>query len=68
MTKDDKLLWDLITTLKKIRPLGIHGSCMKKYEKDLHTKEELLFLDNKLVVPAAVRRAFSSMLHESHSS
>ena len=66
MTKDDKFLWDLITTLKTGRPLKIHGLYMKNYEKDLHTRDDLHFLDNKKVKPAAARGAFSSMLHESH--
>ena len=29
-------------------------------------KDELLFLDNKLVVPATIRGTFNSMLHETH--
>ena len=29
-------------------------------------KDELLFLDNKLVVPATIRGSFNSMLHETH--
>ena len=66
LTKDDKILWNLITTLKMGRPLGNQRFFMKSSEKDLNTKDELLFLDNKLVVPAAVRETFSSMLHESH--
>ena len=40
---------------------------MKNYTKDLHVKDELLFLDNKLVVPATIRGTFNSMLHETHS-
>ena len=66
MTKDDKVLWDLITTLKTGRSLEIHGFYMKNYEKDLHTRDDLLFLDNKIVIPAAARGAFSSMLPFSH--
>ena len=66
MTTDDKLLWDLITTLKTGRPLEIYGIYMKNYEKDPHTREDLLFLDNKIKIPAAARGSFSSMLHESH--
>ena len=66
MTKDDKFLLDLITTLKTRRPLEIHGFYMKNYEKDLQTRDDLLFLGNKKVIPAAAWGAFSSMLHESH--
>ena len=47
MTQDDKVLWDLITALKTGRPLEIHGFYMKNYEKDLHTRDDILFLDNK---------------------
>ena len=65
MTKNDKFLWDPITTLKTGRPLEIRGFYMKNYEKDLHMRDDLLFLDNKIVIPAAARDAFSSMLHES---
>ena len=66
LTQDDKVLWDLIKTLKTGRPLENHGFYMKKHEKDLHTRDDLLFLDNKIVKSAAARGAFSSMLHESH--
>ena len=48
------------------RPLGFYGSYIKNFEKDLYTSDELLFLDNKFVVPEADRGVFSSMLHESH--
>ena len=46
--------------------MGIHGFYMKNYAKDLHVKDELLFLDNKLVVPATFRGTFNSMLHQTH--
>ena len=65
ITKDDKDLWDLITTLKRGRPLEIHGFYMKNYEKALPTRDDLFFLENKKVMSAAARGAFSSMLHES---
>ena len=66
MTREDTVLWDLIETIKRNRPMGIHGTYMKNYTKDLHVKDELLFLDNKLVVPATIRGTFNSMLHETH--
>ena len=68
MTKDDKTLWDLITTLimKMGRPLGIYGSFMKSYENNVQARDELLFLDDNLLVPAAARKACSSRLDESH--
>ena len=66
MTKDVEVLWDLITTLKTGRPLEMHRFYMKNYEKDLHTRDDLLFLDNKKLIPPGGHVAFSSMLHESH--
>ena len=66
MTREDKVLWDLIETIKRNRPMGIHGTYMKNYTKDIHVKDELLFLDNKLVFPATIRGTFFSMLHETH--
>ena len=46
--------------------MGIHGAYMKIYAKDLHVKDDLVFLDNKLVNPATIRGASNSMLHETH--
>ena len=46
--------------------MGTHGAYMKIYAKDLHVKDDLLFLDIKLVVPATIRGTFNSMLHETH--
>ena len=51
---------------KTNRPRDIHGAYMKIYAKDLHVKDDLLFLDNKLVVPATIRGTLNSMLHETH--
>ena len=67
ITKDDKILWGLITTLKPGRPLESHGFYMKNNEKDLRTRDDLFFLDNKIVIPAAARGKLSSMLHNSHA-
>ena len=39
---------------------------MKNFAKDLHVKDDLLFLDNKLVVPATIRATFITMIHETH--
>ena len=66
MTREDEVIWDLIETLKTKRPVGIFGSYMKNSSKDHHIKDGLLFLDNKLVVPATIRGIFSTMLHETH--
>ena len=66
MTRDDKMIWDLIETKKTKRPMGIHGSYMKNFANDLHGKDDLLILDNKLNVPATIRSTFTAMLHEIH--
>ena len=66
MTGEEKVQWDLIETIKTNRPMGIHGAYMKIYAKDLNVKDDVLFLDNKLVVPATIRRTFNSMLHRTH--
>ena len=66
MTREDMVMWYLIETIKTNRPMGIHGAYMKIYAKNLHVKDDLLFLDNKLVVPATIRGIFNSMLHETH--
>ena len=66
MTREDKVLWDLIEKIKTNRPMVIHGAYMKKIAEDLHVKDDLLFLDNDLVVPATIWGAFNTMLHETH--
>ena len=66
LTGDDKVFWDLLETIKTKRPMSIHGLYMKKFARDLHVKDDLLFLDNKLVVPATIAGTFSAMLHETH--
>ena len=66
MTREDKVIWDLIETKKTNRPMGIYGAYMKNFAKDLHVKDDLLFLDNKLVVTATIRGTFNTMLHETH--
>ena len=63
MTREDIVIWDLIDTIKSGWTMGIHRSYMKNYEKDLHVKDDQLFLDNKLVVPATIRETFTSMLY-----
>ena len=43
MTREDKVPWDLIETIKTNRPMGIRGAYMKIYAKDLHVKDDLFF-------------------------
>ena len=66
MTREDKVIWDLIETLKTKRPAGLIESYMKNSSKYHHVKDYLLFLDNKLVVPATIRGIFSTIIHETH--
>ena len=40
MMREDKVIWDLIGTIKTGRPMVIHGTYMKNYTKDLHVKDE----------------------------
>ena len=48
------------------RPIGIYGTYIKKYKKNIHVTDDLFFIDNKPVVPAAIRGTINSMLHETH--
>ena len=66
MTKDDKILWDLVPTFKTGYPLEIHGSYMKNYKRELQIRDELFFMDNKIVVPAGAPSAFRTMSHNFH--
>ena len=40
------------------------GAYLKNFQRDIHVKEGLLFNDNKLIVPAALKSPFLSFLHE----
>ena len=66
MIRENKVIWDLIETIKTNRPMGIHGVYMKNFAKDLHVEDDLVFLDNELVVPGTIRGTFNTMLHETH--
>ena len=35
MTREDKVIWDLIETIKTKWPMGIHGTYMRNFSKDL---------------------------------
>ena len=63
MTREDKVIWALIETIKTNRPMGIHGAYKKNFGKDLNVKDDLVFLDNKLVVSATISGTFNTMLH-----
>ena len=66
MTKDDKIIWGKLITIRIGRPVVIQGIYLKNYKRDLDVKHEVLFKDTKLVVPAAIRGLFSSQLNEIH--
>ena len=66
MTREDKVIWALIETIKTNRPMGIHGAYKKNFGKDLNVKDDLVFLDNKLVVSATISGTFNTMLHETN--
>ena len=38
MTRDDKVIRDLLETIKYKRPMGTLGTYMKNFSKDLHVK------------------------------
>ena len=66
MTDEDKNLNDVKKAVEEGRPLDRFGSYLKTFQRDIHVKEGLLFNDNKLIVPAALRSPFLSLLHETH--
>ena len=66
MTDEDKILKELKKAVQEGRPLDKFGACLKNFQRDIHVKERLLFKDNKLIVPAALRSPFLSLLHETH--
>ena len=66
MTDEDKILKDVKEAVEEGRPLDRFGAYLKNFQRDIHVKEELLFNDNKLIVTAALRSPFLSLLHETH--
>ena len=66
MTDEDKVLKDVKKAVEEGRPLDKFGAYVKTFQPDIHVKEALLFNNNKLIVPAALRSLFMSLLHETH--
>ena len=64
ITDEDKILKDVKKAVEKGRPLVRFGAYLKTFQRDIRVKEGLFFNDNKLIVPAALRSPFSSLLHE----
>ena len=65
-TDEDKILKEVKKAVEEGRPLDRFGAYLTNFQRDIHVKEGLLFNDNKLIVPAALRLAFLSLLHETH--
>ena len=66
MTDEDKILKDVKKAVEEGRKLDRFGAYLKNFQRYIHVKERLLFNDNKLIVPAALRSLFLSLLHETH--
>ena len=66
MTDEDKILKEVKKAVHEGKPLDKFGAYLKNFQRDIHVKEGLLFNDNKLIVPAALRSPFLSLLHETH--
>ena len=64
MTDEDKILKDVKKAVEEGRPLNRFGAYLKTFQRDIHVKEGLLFNYNKIIVPAALRSPFMSLLHE----
>ena len=64
MTEEDKILIDVKKAAEEGRPLDRFGAYLKTFQRDIHVKEGFLFSYNKLIVPAALRSQFMSLLHE----
>ena len=66
MTDEDKLLSDVKKAVEEGRPLDRFGAYLKTFQWDIHIKDWLIFNDNKLIVPAALRSPFMSLLQKTH--
>ena len=66
MTDKDKVLKDVKKAVEEGKPLDRFEAYLKTFQRDIHVKEGLLFKENKLIVPAALRSPFMSLLCETH--
>ena len=66
MADEDKILKDVTMAVEEGRPLDRFGAYLKNFQRDIHVKEGLLFNDNKLKVPPALRSPFLSLLRGTH--
>ena len=66
MTDEGKILKDVKKAVEESIPLDRFGAYLKTFQRDISLKEGLLFNDNKLILPAALRSPFLLLLHETH--
>ena len=66
MTDEDKVPKDVKKAVEEGRLLDRFEAYLKTFQRDINVKEGLLFKENKLIVPAALRSPFMSLLHETH--
>ena len=66
MTDEDEILKELKKAVEESRSLDKFGAYLKNFQRDIHMKKGLFFNDNLLIVPAALRSPFLSLLHETH--
>ena len=66
MTDEDKIFKEVKKAVEEGRPLDRFGAYLKNFQRDIHVKEGLFFNDDKLIVPAALRSPFLSLLQETH--
>ena len=55
MTDEDKILKEVKKAVQEGKPLDKFGAYLKNFQRDIHVRKGLLFNDNKLIVPAALR-------------
>ena len=66
MTDEDKILKEVKKAVEEGTPLDKLGAYLENFQRDIHVKEGLLFNDNILIVPAALKSPFFALLHETH--
>ena len=62
ITNEDKVLKEVKNAVENGNPLDKFGAYFKTFQRDIHLREGLLFNDNNLIVSAALRSQFMSLL------
>ena len=62
----NKILKGVKKAVEEGRPLDRFGTYLKTLQRDIHVKKRILFYDNKLIVPAALRSLFMTLLQSTH--